>query len=88
MAVQILRLPTGIDFSHLECEIADNMLLPDSGTMSVNNSEIDLRGAVAAHPAAQMSRTPKLMHVDSNLNIDAMVGSSNNMSIPVPQIRE
>lgn len=85
MAVQILRLPTGIDFSHLECEIADST--PDSGTMSVNNSEFDLR-AVAAHPAAQKPRTPKLMHVDSNLNIDAMVGSSSNISITVPQIRE
>lgn len=85
LCLQILRLPTGVDFSHLECEIGSPSM---STPTSTNNSEIDLRAAASS--AAKKPFKPKLMHVDSNLNMDTMVRSesSNSFSIVVPQLRE
>lgn len=86
LSVQILRLPTGVDFTHLECEIAGSTV--HSTPISINNSEIDLRAAVN-QAAAQRPLKRQLMHVDSNLHMDAMLGgSSNNVTLVVPQLRE
>lgn len=72
----ILRLPTGVNFSHLECEIGS---YPESTGISVNNSEIDLRAA--SQPQPQKSLKRQLMHVDSNLHMDTMVSSASYNSV-------
>lgn len=85
LCLQILRLPTGVDFSDLQCEIGSPSM---STPISANNSEIDLRAAV--QQAAQKPFKRQLMHVDSNLHMDTMIrsASSNSVSIVVPQLRE
>lgn len=87
LSLLILRLPTGVDFSDLECEIGSPSL---STSISVNNSEVDLRAAAIHKPFKR-----QLMHVDSNLHMDTMVRSAssssvsnNDISIVVPQMRE
>lgn len=78
MAVAILRLQNGLDYSDLNTQInqvngVDNPTFTNS-TNSLNVSS-DPLGAIKAKP---------LMHADSNLNIN-ITGSHTSINIPVPQ---
>lgn len=75
LAVAILRLPNGLDYSHLNTEVHINMadipeVLTPSNTGSINNlntvhGSIDVLNSVT-HPAR------RFMHTDSNLNSDML----------------
>lgn len=76
MAVAILRLPTGIDFSEYSPQYKNNGQVLGHTNFAVEHSNNDL-----AHLGVKQI---KLMHVDSNLNLEGL-GSSNNNSIVIPQ---
>ncbi|XP_058449562.1 bumetanide-sensitive sodium-(potassium)-chloride cotransporter [Malaya genurostris] len=79
MAISILRLPDGLDFSHLTAEIVST---PD-GLPDSNGSNANLQ-AISTIVADGLKPPLKLMHVDSNLNLDSMA-SSNNATLTTPQ---
>jgi hypothetical protein len=79
MAVAILSLPNGVDFSEYCPQYKTNgMSHSHSINFSLGQSSDDL---LAVKPM-------KMMHVDSNLNLEGL-GSSNSNSITInPQIGE
>lgn len=74
MAVAILSLPNGLDFSEYSPQYKTTGLVHShSVNFSIDQSMDDL----SVKPI-------KLMHVDSNLNLEGL-GSSNSNSITIPQ---
>lgn len=78
LAVAILKLPSGVDFSDIQIEIADVASMPSSAAVSTSSSFTDLK-AISKNPRL------RLMHVDSNLHMDVM--DSNPAPLPVPVIK-
>ncbi|XP_029733780.2 bumetanide-sensitive sodium-(potassium)-chloride cotransporter isoform X1 [Aedes albopictus] len=73
MSLAILRLPNGLDFSDLTTEIVTRTVPMPNVLGSSNN-------AISTISSDGM-RTPRnLMHVDSNLNLDSLGGSANQLS--------
>lgn len=80
MSLAILRLPNGLDFSDLTTEIVTRTVPMPNVLGSSNN-------AISTISSDGM-RTPRnLMHVDSNLNLDSLGGSANQLSA-TPQMGE
>jgi solute carrier family 12 sodium/potassium/chloride transporter 2 len=88
MAVAILRLPTGVNFSHLYTDI-----IPDLEVSELANSTSDLGMSISSlNTIVDMSpsenvlkKTRKLMHQDSNLNLHGMVASNETTLVePMP----
>lgn len=76
MALAILRLPNGLDFSHLTTELV---------TRSVPEpSHKELTNAISMISSDGIQTPRKLMHVDSNLNLDTIAGS-NQPTFATPQ---
>lgn len=80
MAVAILRLQNGLDYSDLNTQInqvngIDNPMFQHSSSTNSLNVSSDPLGAIKPKP---------LMHADSNLNIN-ITGSHTSINIPVPQ---
>jgi len=93
MAVAILRLPNGINFSYLNLDIQFSDTPPVG--LSVNNSNAQLPTVMSSSNLSVYDgmigdinvKSRKLMHADSNLNIEALGGNSNSNTITVPQPR-
>ncbi|XP_065092680.1 bumetanide-sensitive sodium-(potassium)-chloride cotransporter-like isoform X2 [Ochlerotatus camptorhynchus] len=68
MSLAILRLPNGLDFSHLTTEIVTRSV-PEPSPKEINN-------AISMISSDGIQTPRKLMHVDSNLNLDTIVGGS------------
>ncbi|XP_055375446.1 bumetanide-sensitive sodium-(potassium)-chloride cotransporter [Condylostylus longicornis] len=77
MAVAILRLPNGIDFSDLQQYIEPKISYPNGAF--TNPAFSDSIENVSA-PALNVPRTSEIFHVDSNLNIAGMISSSSTIS--------
>lgn len=79
MSLAILRLPNGLDFSHLTTEIVSE----PSGIPPSTNSSSNLQ-MISTIDVGGLRPPRKLMHVDSNLNLDSVNGSSSTLSNPQP----
>lgn len=83
MSVSIVRLPNGMDFSHLTADIQTDELncglTPSDSTSNFN--------AVISITHEDLLRPSKMMHADSNLNIQAMISppQSNSHTLTIPQ---
>ena len=77
MAVAILSLPNGIDFSEYSPQYKTNGILNGSNSPFVNFSLGQSTDNLSLKPV-------KFMHVDSNLNLEGLA-SSNSNSITIPQ---
>lgn len=71
MSVAILRLPHGIDFSHLNTEIQ----IDSVSNLTANNSATNLNRLAVDNLGSRM------MHCDSNLNMAAMAQSNSTTNI-------
>lgn len=80
MALAILRLPNGLDYSNLNTQI-NQVSGIDNPTFQLSNSTNSLN--ISGDPLG-VSKPKPLMHADSNLNID-ITGSHTSINIPVPQ---
>ncbi|KAL1379867.1 hypothetical protein pipiens_003705 [Culex pipiens pipiens] len=79
MSLAILRLPNGLDFSHLTTEIvAEPAGMPAAVGSNSNFQTISTVLTDGLRPPR------KLMHVDSNLNLDSANGSNDN-TLTIPQ---
>lgn len=82
LAVAILRLQNGLDYSHLNTEINQQALLHPNGMLNHTDSAISLD--LGTDPSLSGKPRKPLMHADSNLNID-LSSSQTSINIPVPQ---
>lgn len=84
MSVAITRLPTGIDFSHLEMQLQTaafiNGLNDIPNTIALNQNQ----SAVSTGEISVFTQQ-KFMHCDSNLNLNAI---SNGNTLTTPQLRK
>lgn len=74
MAVAILSLPSGIDFSEYIPEYKEIHEMHNTPSIRFSSDLPDTDG----------SKVLKIMHVDSNLNLEAM--ETSNASINMPQL--
>lgn len=88
MAVAILRLPNGIDFSHLNLDIAP--VTPANGLPTSNSSASNL-GQLEHHSGNNLRKgvfrtlptgAANIMHADSYLNITGLSNSSSTINVP------
>lgn len=77
MSLAILRLPNGLDFSNLTTEIVTRSA-PEPCPKEIHN-------AISMISSDGLQAPQKLMHVDSNLNLESMVGSNQQTTITTPQ---
>lgn len=82
MALAILRLPNGLDFSHLNTEIVSS----PGGLPDLNGSHNNLQAISTIITEDGLTVPQKLMHVDSNFSLDLLAGS-NSTTITIPQPR-
>lgn len=85
MAVAILRLPKGLDYSHLNIEVSaafasNGNLTTHSSTSNLGQSSEHATGDLKAADASQ------LMHADSNLNLAGMISSNSTITVPQPRM--
>lgn len=84
MSVAITRLPTGIDFSHVDVQLNPSALI--NGLHDIPNT-IALNQINSTVSTGEMSvfTQQKFMHCDSNLNLNAI---SNGNTLTTPQLRK
>lgn len=75
MAVAILSCPCGVNFSEYVPEIKDNN---NSALSTSINFATDLP---SPNDDMRSGKPMRIMHVDSNLNLEAMGSSSNSLSV-------
>lgn len=80
MAVGILRLPKGLDYSHLNIEVINQQTYASNGTLTRNSSISNLGGELATN---ELKAASQLMHADSNLNL-AGINSTNSTITGLP----
>ncbi|XP_062565625.1 bumetanide-sensitive sodium-(potassium)-chloride cotransporter isoform X2 [Armigeres subalbatus] len=78
MALAILRLPNGLDFSDLNAEIVTRPVATPDNLKESNN-------AISTISSDGLRPPQKLMHIDSNLNLESYGGSTNQLSSVTPQ---
>lgn len=80
MALAILRMPNGMDYSYLNLEVNNDLTQNglDSPTINQSNSSLAATGDLL------VSSNRHLMHADSNLNLAGMTSSTNTITIPQP----
>lgn len=71
MAVAILGLPMGVNFSQYIPEFKDN-----------NNGVVNYATDIGSNDDLRSGKPMRIMHVDSNLNLEAMGSSTNSLSVP------
>uniref|UniRef100_A0A7G3ATH7 Putative solute carrier family 12 n=1 Tax=Lutzomyia longipalpis TaxID=7200 RepID=A0A7G3ATH7_LUTLO len=83
LAVAILRLPNGTDFSHLNVDIPHT---PVHGGLTANNSTANFNTIDGNTTGDLLALRPnRFMHADSNLNLSALGTSTHNsLTIPMP----
>lgn len=86
MAVAIFRLPNGLDFSDLTPEYTSVHM--DTNGLTANSSFSNLNSLTVSND--DLLKPSKLMHCDSNLNLEGMIthSNSNTNSYTLPQPRE
>lgn len=80
MALAILRMPKGMDYSYLNLEIDNDLTINglDSPTIASHSS-------LAATGDLTLSGNRNLMHADSNLNLAGMASSQTTLTTPQPR---
>lgn len=83
LAVAILRLPNGTDFSHLNVEIPNT---PIHGGLTASNSSVNLGVMDVQMTGDLLTIKNRIMHADSNLNLAALgTSTQNSLTIPMPR---
>lgn len=77
MALAILRMPKGMDYSYLSLEVDNDSM--DSPTLNQSNSSLPATGDLT------ISGNRNLMHADSNLNLAGMASSQTTITTPQPR---
>lgn len=73
MALAILRLPEGLDFSHLNMELTNAAFSMNDECITRNSSSSNLGlSAFLEHNTGELKAASQLMHADSNLNLAGM----------------
>lgn len=73
MALAILRLPDGLDYSHLNMEVHNAAFNLNDECMTRNSSSSNLGlSASSEHSTGELKAASQLMHADSNLNLAGM----------------
>ena len=85
MAVAIVRLPNGLDFSDLTPEYTSVHM--DTNALTVNSSFSNFNSLTISNDDLSL-KPSKLMHCDSNLNLEGMMTHSNTNSYTLPQPRK
>lgn len=81
MALAILRMPDGMDYSFLNLEINNDLTLNGLDSPSINQSHSSL----PATGDLILSTKRNLMHVDSNLNLHGMAAAEQTVTSPPQQ---
>lgn len=78
MALAILRMPNGMDYSYLNLEVNNDLTFSglDSPTMNQSHSSLAATGELI------LSGNRNLMHADSNLNLAGMASSQTTITTP------
>lgn len=71
MAVAILSLPFGVNFSQYVPEYKEN-----------NGTTVNFDSEIPSNNDTRTGKPMRIMHVDSNLNLEAMGSSSNSLNNP------
>lgn len=88
MAVAILRMPAGLDYSHLNIEVhnAAFSMLDESLTRSSSSSNFGLSTS-SAQATGDLKAASQLMHADSNLNLAGMTSTHSTITTsPQPRM--
>lgn len=87
MAVAILRMPDGLDYSHLNIEVhnAAFSMLDESMTRNSSSSNFGLSTS-SAQATGDLKAASQLMHADSNLNLAGMTSTHSTITTS-PQLR-
>lgn len=73
MSLAILRLPGGLDCSHLNMELHNAAFTMNDECMTRNSSSSNLGlSASSEHSTGELKAASQLMHADSNLNLAGM----------------
>lgn len=88
MAVAILRLPNGLDFSHLHLDIAP---VPQTNGITTSSSSASNLGQLENNIGSSLRKevlrpintgASHIMHADSYLNISGLSSSSSTINVP------
>lgn len=81
MALAILRMPKGLDYSYLNLEVNNDLTYNglDTPIIDQSNSSLPATGDLI------LSGNPNLMHADSNLNLAGMNSAQNTLTTPQPR---
>lgn len=88
MAVAILRLPNGLDFSHLNLDIAST---PQPNGITTSSSSASNLGQLEHNSGTNLRKgvfrplntgASNIMHADSYLNISGLSNSSSTINVP------
>lgn len=71
MAVAILGLPSGINFSQFIPEFQNS-----------NQGHVNYATDIGSNDDLRSGKPLRIMHVDSNLNLEAMGSSNNSLNVP------
>lgn len=94
MAVAILRLPNGLDFSHLNLDISP---VPQTNGLTTSNSSASNLGQLEQNISNNLRRdvlrplhtgASQIMHADSYLNITGLSNSSSIIHVPPPMCKD
>lgn len=83
MALAILRMPKGMDYSYLNLEVNNDLTLNGLDSPSINQS----RTSLPATGEIIVNSNRALMHADSNLNLAGMGSSQTTITTPQPRRR-
>ncbi len=78
MALAILRMPKGMDYSYLNLEVNNDLTFNGLDSPTNNQSH-------AATGELILSPNRNLMHADSNLNLAGMASSQTTLTTPQPR---
>lgn len=81
VALAILRMPKGMDYSYLNLEVNNDLTFNglDSPTINQSHSSLPATGDLI------LSGNRNLMHADSNLNLAGMASSQTTITTPQPR---
>lgn len=85
MAVAIVRLPNGLDFSDLTPDYTSVHM--DTNGLTANSSFSNFNSLTVSNDDLSL-KPSKLMHCDSNMNLEGMMTHSNTNSYTLPQPRK
>lgn len=81
MALAILRMPKGMDYSYLNLEVNNDLTFSGLDSPTINQSQASL----PATGDLLVNSNRILMHADSNLNLSGMASSQTTLTTPQPR---